>query len=212
MARRPPKRQHVRKQADEARKKKIMSIVLAFLMIISLAGIFFGQQGLSQNNQFEYGDYEFESTVDQTSGQLFFVTEINDQEIPFYTLPQDAYRLVVTGNLQSFMNQAQVVVFSTDGNQSFAPVVDEIRFGLDVYANKFTATSTLEEIPGSTLPVLSCANATTTQAVIELEFGNRTQIQVQENGCAVMSVRQIDLPLFRDLLLYTALGVENING
>ncbi len=156
MARKPPKRQAKRKQGSEAKKKKIMSILLVFLMIISLAGIFLSsQQGLG-NTSFEYEGYDFELIQDPNTGRFFFVTEINDQEIPFYTLPQDASNIPVDGNLNALLNQAEVLTVATDGNLTEAALFDEIRFGLDVYGGVPNSAATLGPINGSALPVASC--------------------------------------------------------
>ena len=138
MARKPPKRIAKRKPSSEARKKKTMSIVLAFLMVISLGGIFFGTQQTTTNQNFEYEGQDFELVPDQSTGQLLFVTEIDDQQIPFYTLPQDALRIEQTGGLDPLLRNAEVITISTDGNVTNAPVFDEIRFGLDFYGGKAT--------------------------------------------------------------------------
>lgn len=205
MARKPPKQQARRKKTAEDRKKQFMSILLAFLMVVSLGGIFFSSTQPHSSSSFEYEDYDFELVTDSATGRQYFQSDIEGQPVQFYTLPQDTQRLDVQGNLSSVLDQSQVLLISAHHTPTTAPVYDEIRFMLDQYSGMVTAPASLT--PNSSYAVATCENATAQQAVMEVITANQTSITAHDSGCIQASVREIDFALFRDLIVYKALGV-----
>ncbi len=202
MSRKVSKRK-LKAELKEKRKKQIVSLVLAFLMVISLVGIFFGDTSMGAQD-FRYEGHRFEMVQNQF-GETFFRTRINREDVLFYALPQDALRLRTEGSLAQVINNAQQFTFSTDEDPFLSQPVDEIRFGLLQYANKPSSIASLES--NSTLPTITCADATVQHPVFEIIIANQTDIVAHDTGCVQIAVRQIDLRVLRDRFLFTTLGI-----
>lgn len=208
MARKAPRQRLSREERKDARRKKTVSIILAVIMVASLAGIFIGSTVGNNTTKFTYGDYDFELIVDYNQGVQYFQTEINNQEFQFYTLPQDALRIKTLGNLSEVIGSAQLFTLSTEYIPEYEPIFEETRFIIDVYTPKRIQKAYVGDSPDPTVPVLSCANATRNTPVIEVLATNETsEIITTDYGCAQIAIRQNDLALLRDRLIYTALGV-----
>lgn len=196
----------------QERNSRFIGIFLAVLMVASLAGIAIG--GISQtdtsSNQYVYGDYKFELRPIQGTLESLLVTEINDREVGFYSLPQDALRLNVRGNL-SILRDSQYAVLSGNPNETFMSVVDVFRYEISQATDKQVGGGVLFPSENYTsYPTVSCLNSSSTVPVITLEEANETIIIVNEsNSCVQIKSRVQDLLYVRDLLLYRMLGVLN---
>jgi hypothetical protein len=196
-----------RKDRDKERKRKkqvVLSIVLAVLMMMSLGGIFLGDFNSSIPTEFEYNDVTFELTT--RSNQQVFVSEISGREIIFYSLPQDVLRFDVNGNLTQAV-AAEYLILSANHDPQLNPLYDLMRFDFNRYGDKLAIAGILEENKSSSLPVVTCENATLGAPVIEFRLGNQTIIDASQAPCIQIETRLEEAALMRDRLLFSMLGI-----
>jgi hypothetical protein len=203
----------VSKSDRESRKKKkngrIVAIVMAILMIASLAGIALsGLSPTTSNGAFTYGDYSFELKPIDGSLQSLLVTEVNGEEVGFYSLPQDTLQLDVSGNL-SFLQSTEYMVLTGNPDDTLMTIQDILRFEMSQASGKSIGGAVMFESENySAYPVVNCENASVVVPVIEIVESNKTKIVV-EGSCVKIQSQPQDILYVRDRLLYQILGILN---
>ncbi len=207
MAHKQHKKRLSRDARHEKRMKRMMSWVLVFLMVISMAGIFVSNQ--SGNKDLRYNDYKFEVVQQPNSNQYVYVLKKDNSGKYFYSLPQDDLTIPSEGNLSKVFYPAKYFVLTDMGdNPQVASFYDQIRYELNIYSGKNSLLGSPER--NGTLPHITCINSTLEIPVIEFNTTNETRIIVDEStGCIKINSRLDDLALIRDRLLYTSTGIIN---
>ena len=196
---------------DERRmrkKRRQMSIILVILMVASVFAMVFSGGG--SNPELNYGEYKFKPVYNEDYGRYFYATEVDKIDHTFLVLPQDAQSIIpIEGNLSATLNDAFVIFFSADASPYVAPYVDQVRYEAAQVSKIPLKSASLVE--GTSLEQITCANATVQTPVIEYyeAADNQTTQVVIEDGCIRATIRDQDLLIFRDRLLYSLLGIIN---
>lgn len=197
-----------REKNKQTRNNRSAAIILAVLMIASLAGI--ALSGTSSSNQpaFTYKNYDFSLEPIEGSLQSMLVTEVDGVQLGFYSLPQDTLNLNVTGNL-SFLASAQYLMFTGNPTDQIMPIHDLIRYEIAQSTGKQIGGAVLFENENYTAyPVISCLNSSTVVPVIELVEANKTSIEVI-GSCVKIQTKSQDILYVRDRLIYQMVGIIN---
>lgn len=198
-----------RESKKREKNNRLAAIILAVLMIASLAGIALsGNSSQSDSSSFTYGDYKFNLQQIEGSTQSVLVTEVNGVDVGFYSLPQDTLRLNVTGNL-SFLKDSNYMVFTGNPTDVLMPIQDLLRYEMNQATGKNIGAAVLFENANYTeYPVVTCLNASTVVPVIELVESNITKIDV-EGSCVKIQSLPSDILYVRDRLLFQMVGILN---
>jgi hypothetical protein len=194
-----------KEERREKRNKRIMSIVLAAVMVLAVGGIVASNQGSS--TRYEYNDYRFTlEQLPQANNNFVFTTKLSGRQPFFYSLPADTLTIPQTGNLTAVLEPSGYIALSTEYELEYAQLFDLIRFELSQASGKLVVGGILEYNETSTLSQYTCENATAGFPVIEFRITNTSTIEVEDN-CIRMSSTQQGLSLTRDRLLYSMLGI-----
>ncbi len=192
----------------QKQKKQTLSIIIVLLMVASMFGIWASTQ--SANSNLKYNDWKFKIGPNPNNpDQQVAITKVNDKEVYFYSLPQDALNIATEGNISAVLKGAQYIIISSNPEEQTAPYYDLIRYELSQFSTKQIYGATTIETTKTTLPVLTCANATATNPVIELTTANNETKIIAENNCIKVESTIQDFQMARDRLLYSILGIIN---
>ncbi len=188
------------KKTKEEKNKQRISIIIIFLMVASVFGVWAVSK--QQNSNLSYNKYSF--TVgyhpDNQEQKVLF-TKVDDKEPFFYYLPQDTLNIPVNGNLTDLFNNADFVVLTYNTSENVAPIYSITRYELSEFSNKQIYGAKNDASITSTLPTITCENATIKSPVIELKTGNETKINI-DNNCVIVDVRFFCLFLLRPSFLF----------
>jgi len=194
-----------RDERREKRNRKIMSWVLVFLMVVSMAGIF--MSGQSSGKNLKFNDYSFEVFQEPTSGNYFYKLKKDDSGKYFYYLPQDVLSISTKGNISKILFPADFFVLSTEEKSPFASYFDQFRYEMNTFTGKRSIGATFNK-SSEEMMILTCANSSIEVPVIEWRISNETKMTInQTNGCIKVDSRREDFALARDRLFYSLLGV-----
>ena len=170
--------------AKKDNKKMIISIIIIFLMVSSVAGFVasYGSTGGSQNS-FRYNGQKF--TFD---GQVY-LTEIEGEEVAFYYTPDVAATHDIP---ETFLGQS--FSFTRDQNSSLEEAFAIVHFDL----------SQIQPIQGGyttegPLPTITCERE---GAVLYMKQGTPSGAVLEDN-CLTLTVQtSADAAFYRDAILY----------
>lgn len=189
-------------------KEKKLSFVgwfIIILMVSSVFGVMFYGFSSGQNT-FNYNDYKF-----KVVGQRY-ITEINNNDVAFYFLPQEVLSINLTTDINSMLTNGQVFYIMFDPEDENMQYIDLLRFelaelGLKGITNKFFIPGITKKSEIYDIPVISCENATQFQPILYFKTGNTTEIR-NENNCIYFEARyNSDIVRLRDRLIYSITGV-----
>ena len=190
----------------ERNMKIFMGVFLAFLMVASGFGIYLSGKGSSSQLLEDHG-LRFSPAYDANGRFLYYQTKIDKQEQHVYFLPSDVAAIPMSGDV-AFVRNASMVTVAFD--PSMSPVslqaVDLARYDLSGMLQKPVIGATIVPSENYALPVVSCANATTTMPVIE--FGAAENESIVVNGsCIKLLGNNTGLLQLHDRFVYEYLGV-----
>lgn len=189
----------------EKRKKLIMGIVLVVVMIMSLLGVIVGAP---TDPEWEYNDYKFEQVQD-SSGQIFFLTKINGEDKGFNFLPLSLETIPVAN---SFSEKTQspllYLTFDPGANRQNLMYVDLVRNDIERNFKSTVISGTINQTNSYTLPVITCENATSYSPVFYFNVSTNTSI-VKKDNCFIVNAELTEFFKARDLFLYHYFGVMN---
>jgi hypothetical protein len=188
-----------RVDARKERKKRFwMGALLVFLMVFSVMGILIGSRG---GESWDYNGYTF------TRDGIYFVTEINDEQMAFNYLPNSLQDINVTPNLRSKLTAPMMYIsFNPEHDIQDLYYIELIRRDLELSLNTIVISAVDRESEVYSLPIMGCENATPYVPVFYFNISNTTSI-TDNNGCIVLNGRNVDFYRMRDLILYTMYGV-----
>lgn len=205
MARR--KFRNVQKKNKEAQKKRQIQIGVSLffvaLMVFSILGVYISDQQNRALNEFKYEEFMF-TIEDIGLGQTALVTQVNGEDIPFYSLPQDTLAISTTGNVTKELGSSGYVVIGANVSAELLELIDLMRFDFDRYANVLAVSAPIfsEKEPQG----LTCANATPQVPLIFIQESTQSQI-IAENNCVSIQAQPNDLFVMRDRLLFSFTGI-----
>tara|TARA_Y100000310_G_scaffold328469_1_gene396641 strand:- start:2091 stop:2627 length:537 start_codon:yes stop_codon:yes gene_type:complete len=174
-------------------KKVVVSLVIIFLMVTSVAGFIVGQQGSDSSQTFRYNDYVF-----KYDGQ-FFTTELDGEDAFFY-FPPDT--IALTPFPTEFIDDARLFqgfIFTRNQNDSLEESYAVMHFDLAQHIAVQGAYT--EEGP---LPVATCDGSTPTIFIYQ---GNESTSTYNDACLEIVATTPTDVALYRDAILYYWYGV-----
>jgi len=190
------------KGAKEGRRKKFWSIVIAVIMIGSVAGLFTFSQNSGTEQTYGTYDFFFRDNLWHIKGDL--------KDIPFVFLPQEVQHINADRNIIQVIKGVQAIVISYNPNTNTSEGSALAQFVLASFFNEFTdaqAFTATTVKTNFTLPVFTCANATAQLPVISLEESNRTRVTVEGNCLRVESTTAQNFVAISEKIKYLYLGV-----
>lgn len=196
------------KHEREADKKKqiLMSIVISALMIFSVFGIFLG----TQSSELSYGKFKFK--YNEIYPNARYVLKIQNQEIPFYFMPQETEYINLSSSTTNKIKEAVFITTAFQPNSTSLGEIALVNLQLSLYLkdsngiNKIITQAVLTESPDYTLPVASCANASLQTPVIVFNLTDVPSI-VDDNNCIYFNGRGTEYLRLRDRLVYSYYGI-----
>ena len=178
-------------------KTILVSIFLAFIMVTSIIGFYFGTQGSATT--IRYNGITFTQELNGWNAK------IDGQQYRFSYVPQDVEGLPFP---EMALNGAVQIGLTTDINATTKEDIAIAMFELQtiltqagIYvAQGFTTNDTL-------LPKITCADSTSTVPVIYYQYGEETNVTKEGNCVAISSYQPYFYLSYSDLIAYKALGV-----
>ena len=180
---------------------------MIFLMVFSIVG-FATQGGIGATSGFNYGEYSFE--VRNVEGNQMLFTEVNNQEIGFYSDPNNAQSITFETEAREHLREAQTVYVTINPNEAIDIERQILLRDYQQFANREVIRAYTEEDRFDPLPVITCEDATRDRPVllVEDDFGNFTNgITKTDDNCYRVQGSGMNIVLARDYLLYNDLGI-----
>jgi hypothetical protein len=189
----------------EKRNRIILSVVIAFVMILSTIGFFYGSQVNENEQKYTINNKTYSYTRENNQ----YVLELNKKEkIGFYYLPFEI-NMNITDEILNSIQNSKVVYITFDPDAEKPEYIDLARFDLAMnFLNKniYVIEGTTKESQEINLPIITCENATAYMPVIYLQESNITNL-INDNNCIRMQGKNLDFIKFRDLMLYKLYGI-----
>ena len=181
-------------------KKMVMGLFIAFIMIASIFGVVF-DRFVAPSQSYEYGDFKFRVYNNQ------YIANINGKQHTFSFFPRDLEAIQVSDDVKALLDQP-VLTVAYDPNSDMAEAFGEAQYYFEVQLDGKSIERALTDNTNFTsIPKKSCADATSSQPVIELRKSNESGIVADKNCLIINSLDQYDLYQQTERTIYTALGV-----
>ncbi len=207
-----------RERAERKRKRRnlLMGSVLAGLMVFSVFAFAVMNQGFVPRNVIEFGGYEFEAR--QVQGGVLLFTDIQGQEIGFYTDPRDtSNRVSVNPEIRGVLGGASAIAFSSkpasaagqgDLDQAFHELL--VR-DLQAFSNKNVVRGQTEEDVFMDYDLINCSDASSDMPVVVLgdPVLGEDSISVIDgfDYCFNLNAEGQEIIMLRDYLILLSHGV-----
>ncbi len=182
------------------RNKKILSIGIVIIMVASVLGAFFGTDATPKQ---KYNGITFKQNAQGVTAT------INDQKYAFTFFPQQVEGIPTDAAIVPLL--ASPVLFVTynpaaAANETMARVQYYIS---ELFPARFDTFVSLgvSEPTAFVFPIITCANATSSQPVLFLDESNQTQISVEGSCIRATAANDEDLLRIADKLVLLRLGV-----
>lgn|SRR3989338_1205048 len=182
--------------------KNIVGVFVILLMVTSVLGVFQGGSVVTKYNGFKIKQKD----VNQ------YTLKINDKEYQFSFHPQNLEYITIDPLLIQRIKNSKQQHLTFNHNDTFISEIELTRFELqtkfpeefEIYLDSGVTNNTA---PYTTLPVITCDNATETINVFYFTQGNETKIY-EEGFCTIIQVQSIyAVRETKERLLYGLLGV-----
>ncbi|MBI2653511.1 hypothetical protein HYX02_01740 [Candidatus Woesearchaeota archaeon] len=192
----------------EKKEKKKWGLIL-FLVFIMLGTtfsfVFFGFSPVTEKAKYNGLIFSF------IPRDNIWIAKINGKDAAFSFLPKDADDVLVFDDSFKMLEGRFEIDVTSDANSTFkeAIALAQHQMGLtlaqyNIYVRKgFTANSTFS------LPVIICKDATLIVPIVYFNYGNTTNIHVENNCIIAEASSNADFIKVKDRLLYGILGVMN---
>ncbi len=185
-------------------KKLWMGGFIVFIMIFSMFGVlFFGFNQPTDDRTNQYNNYTFKY---KNNG---FATEIDGEEIFFPIFPLELEQIKVNDKTKQLLKEYAFVV-TYDPKSELASNMATAQFKLfeeRLKPFKKYVQRALTNSSGTVLPQLTCANATSSNPVILLQYGNETSITSEGNCITAKGNSAMGIYEVSDRIVYQMLGV-----
>jgi len=184
-------------------KKTIMSLFIAFIMIVSVIGfsLSFAQPA---GEKLQYKEHKFVRT------QQGLRTKLNDINVYFYSFPRDIEEMEFDEGAKVAVDSARVIWLSYDPQDEKAADIADTFYYMEEILGRVADVYVMRGLTNNTgyqLPQVTCANASTTVPVLVLTSGNETRITHQSGCITAAAVESKDVYRAGDRILYQVLGV-----
>ncbi|MBD3310606.1 hypothetical protein GF351_05295 [Candidatus Woesearchaeota archaeon] len=191
-----------RKKEKKVSKEMILTLFIAFIMIASVLGYSILQGDQIQKRK--YGD------IVLVQRDMSWVAKVNQHELKFRYLPEELQDIEIGQEaVESIRNTYEVDTTSApdDENKEAIALFQHDLAGLldsmDIYLRQgFTEENEFD------LPIISCANATSSVPVLKLATANSTVFSMQD-GCMIAEASSsVGFIKLRDKLMYSLIGIS----
>lgn len=181
--------------------KTVAGLIILFLMVSSIFGFVFSYGGGGGANTLQYGDFTFRPVQNQ------LMVKIDGTDHRFVFFPADLEYIEVPEQAKSLLTAPVITVtYNPSANLSENLADAQYYFELQL-EDAVIVERALTDSEGTSLPQKSCADATSSQPVIDLREANESNIIV-ENNCIVLNARDsYGLYQQSERLIYQMLGV-----
>lgn len=186
-------------------KKTLMSLFIVAIMILSVIGFVLVDSGEDTVKQ-KYGDYTF---LRLPQG---WRTTINEQQIVFNYFPAQLEDIKLPKEIATF-KQSPIIAFTYDPNNRYAQDLGALQYYFEQSVTNrqhYVQRGLTNTTTYTTLPEISCENATTQLPIIYLNINtklNTTDVSYKNNCLKITASRPQDLYTTTDRLIYFMLGV-----
>jgi hypothetical protein len=197
-------------RSEIAKRKKtnlIASLLLAFLMITSIAGYMSNRNPV---NVLRYNNFVFRQEQD-AYGNLKWYSKIDGKQFVFDYNPKVLENINVSPVIRDRILSSKYVIVTFETSDRFTMnYFDRARYDLGsaLYNKGINAASGIANISDDyNLPIITCANSTQQIPVIYMFKGNKTEIRMEDNCIILECSENYEILALKDRLLYSVLGV-----
>jgi len=192
---------------DRKNKKKwtviLVSSFIVFSMVISIFGI------VVDNQSNGIPDYNKHSFTASTNG---YKTKINGTYMEFYNYPTELESIPLSSDIITLLKNSSGIAFVFDPQDNITDnlvYIDIIRYELEKQIDKPSYFGITQESDKYTLPIVSCANATSTFPFIVINSSITAEfyISAENPNCIIMNAKLRELLSAKDRLIYTYYGI-----
>lgn len=181
----------------------LITLFITFSMVFSIFAIV---MDANTDDQLEYNKQKFIRT------ETGYSTKINNEQMNFYFFPSELETINISENIVSKINNAQLVVFLFDPNQTQEDLtyIDAARYDFEQQMNIPVYSAIIYESENyQSLPVLSCDNATAETPFIILNISSNTGFVLDETNskCIIMNARWKDILASQERFIYGLYGI-----
>ncbi|MBI1969362.1 hypothetical protein HYS48_01595 [Candidatus Woesearchaeota archaeon] len=190
-------------------RKSIIGIsIIAIMVLSSAAFIFFSNPNVETD--LSYNGFEF------SRQQNYYVLQYNEERIPFINHPGTVQQILIEpSTMEKLQNSPQwYLTFNPDMELSALQAMDSIRFDFGFLLPKNKNVYVVEGIAEysplySSLPQITCKNATAYIPVLFFNQSNQSQMSIQQrDNCILIEAQNaFQMLQFRDRVLYNMFGV-----
>ena len=183
----------------ERQKRIVMAVIVAFLMVMSGFGVYLSGQGARQESVKEYGEV---FTVDRQSRT--YTSDLTGQPQPYYFLPSSVEQHALSSSDLSLLRDARALVFTFDPTASRQQLgaISELRLDLSSMLGKPTINAVTKNTTSYSLPVVTCANATSQVPVVSFEVADEPSLAL-DDACLHVQGNGTSFYEMRDALVYS---------
>ncbi|MFH1399407.1 MAG: hypothetical protein ABIG95_04835 [Candidatus Woesearchaeota archaeon] len=190
------------KRKKQVSNKTILTVFIVFIIVTSLLGIMFSGY-TNQSNQQEYNSHKFKAVGN------FWTTEINKHQVQVHYFPTEVNTLNFTEDITPFLKTTQMAYIAIPTEGLYLDFI-----GLAAYelAQSFAeygiypVQGLSDSNTGYELPIVTCANATSTVPVIIFEQSNQTAAFLDSN-CIHIQGSGNDFVMLKDALVLRLWGI-----
>jgi len=197
-------------RSEAAKRKKtnlVTALLLAFLMISSIAGYMSNRNSL---NVVRYNNFVFRQEQD-SYGNLRWYSKIDGKEFVFDYNPKLLENINVSPVIRDRILSSKYVILTFEPSDRFTMnYFDRARydFGSVLYTKGINVASAIANTSEDyNLTIMTCDNSTQQIPVIYMFKGNKTEIRM-EGDCIILECSEnYEILALKDRLLYSILGV-----
>jgi len=181
----------------------VMTWFIIILMVGGIFGVVFFGFGSGASPRVNDQGLEF------TDRGSHWTTRINNIEVPFSYLPSQVSHIPLDALAANLLRGKLQIDVTSDFNNTFADQIALANFQMAdtvVLLNVFTRTGFTSE-SGTTLPIITCKDASSAVPVIYYRTGNQTQIYVDGNCIIAEMISSSDAVQLKDRMVYGMTGI-----
>ncbi|MEM4755873.1 MAG: hypothetical protein QW594_01955 [Candidatus Woesearchaeota archaeon] len=193
----------------ERRKKILLALVTAFLMISSiLAVVTYNQE--QQATALEYNGFNF--IQQQTKDGLFWSIKINKKQFLFQWHPSQLEEIPFTST-KPLLTESQKIAISSPNPKSLGETqANDLAYGIYMLDNHLKAIGKevvhgLSDATGFDIPKITCEDASPQMPVIVFMYANQTAVSVEQNCILLIGRSSTELLMISERMQYELLGV-----
>ncbi len=191
-----------REERARERNKRILSWVIVFLMVSSVAGFYFGS---SDTTKVKYNGITFTPTSQGVSAK------IDGERYLFNFLPAQVEGIAVDPSVVSLLSSPLLFV-TYDPASNYSQSMAQVQYYLsDIFTGRFNTYVSLGVSQNASFPfpIVTCANATAAEPTILLAESNFTSVTLEGSCITATAAFNEDVLRIADKLVYLRLGVMN---